>query len=53
MSQDHHFNNMPALVASWGFFVSSLAVNALPYVQIVALVFSIVASFYVIKKNRK
>jgi hypothetical protein len=52
VSHDHGVSNLTALFASWSLFVSSLATNALPVVQIIALIFSIVASVYVIKKNR-
>ena len=52
MHNDHQVN-APSLFVSWGAFALSLAANALPYVQLLALLLSCVASYYVIKKNRK
>ena len=50
---DNHHLETPSLIISWGAFLLSLAANSLPYVQLLALLLSCVASYYVIKKNRK
>lgn len=49
MGNDHPAIALTGTLSSWGLFVSSLVLKALPFLQLVSLVAAIAASIYAIR----
>jgi hypothetical protein len=51
--QDHSAAAAASTVSGWGLFLTSLATNSLPFLQMASLVLAIAASCYAIRYYRK
>jgi len=52
MNHEPHTNALMALIASWGVFLSSLVVKAIPFLQALSLILAMSASIYAIRYYR-